>query len=308
MNRFERNEVCYSMSAAHEPVGRVSPGEPFVVETEDCYSGNLRTAADFFTKGMSGNPATGPVFVEGVKRGDVLAVEIRDIRTRDYAVMSLAPGAGAMGEFIEKAETTILPIRDRRVALREGVEVPVRPMIGVIGVAPAGDEVPNSTPGEHGGNMDCKEIVAGATVYLPVAVDGALLAMGDLHALMGDGEVAICGAEVSGEVTACARPLRGPLPTPAVETKEMVFFLGSEPTLDECERSVLEKAHRWLTRCLGLGANEAVRLMSLIGDLQVCQVVDPLKTMRFGFRKDALRFPEFRGSLADGFEIGSEVR
>jgi len=291
MKRIRRNQVCYKMSASNAPVLRVAPGETFVAETEDCYSGNLRTPSDVFTKAMwdTVNPATGPVFIEGARRGDTLAVEIQDIRTRDYAVMCVERGAGALGELIEGVETSILPIRDGKLLLGEGLAAPIRPMVGVIGVAPAGGPVLTGTPGEHGGNLDCKEITAGATVYLPVFAEGALLALGDIHALMGDGEVCICGAEVSGEITLRTRLLRGTLPTPAVETESAVWFLGSALTLDECERIVLDKAHAWLTGVLGLGANEAARFMSLLGDLQVCQVVDPLKTMRFGFRKERLR-------------------
>jgi amidase len=158
-------------------------------------------------------------------------------------------------------------------------------MIGVIGTAPAGAPVLNGTPGEHGGNMDCKLIAAGAIVYLPVNAPGALLCLGDLHALMGDGEVCICGAEVSGEVTLRARAGQSALPTPCVETDKHYHFIGSALTLDACEALVLAKAHRFLAGAGGLGANGAARAMSLLGDLAVCQVVDPLKTMRFSIPK-----------------------
>jgi amidase len=172
-------------------------------------------------------------------------------------------------------------------------------MIGVIGVAPTGKAVKNGTPGPHGGNMDCKEITAGATVFLPVAVDGALLAAGDLHAIMGDGEVAICAAEVAGEVTLSADVLQGcSLPTPAVETPDELLLLASAAALDECEKSVLAKAHRLLVDVLGRSSNEAARVMSLIGDLGVSQVVDPLKTMTFALPKSALSALDTNGRLA----------
>ena len=162
-------------------------------------------------------------------------------------------------------------------------------MIGVIGTAPTGESILNGTPGEHGGNMDCREITEGASVYLPANVDGALLSAGDLHALMGDGEVCICGAEVSGEIILRAEIVRAFLPTPCVETQSHVHFIGSAEGLDECEELVLRKSHAYLTHRLGLGANEAARIMSLIGDLHVCQVVDPLKTMRFSLPKCLLK-------------------
>ena len=302
MSRVSRDQVIYAMSRENPPALTVAPGESFVVETEDCYSGNLKTVDDVFTKDMwdTVNPASGPVFIEGAKPGDVLAVRIEKIETRDYAVMCVEKGAGALGDYIEGVETSVLPIADGCVVVRDDLKIPVNPMVGVIGVAPAGGPILNGTPGEHGGNMDCKEITAGTTVYFPVSAEGALLAMGDIHAVMGDGEVCICGAEVSGEITVRADVLRGGLPTPCVETADAVYFIGSALTLDECEKIVLGKANSYLTDVLGVGANEAARIMSLVGELQVCQVVDPLKTMRFGFPKRYLRPLGFAQSIADG--------
>lgn len=282
-----RDQACYSMSPDNRPVATVGQDEPFRVEAEDCYSGRLKTPADQFTKDMwaTVNPATGPVFVRDAEPGDTLRVEIIEIRVRDHAVMCLQHGSSPLGAFIEGIETSILPIENGLLQLSPNLAVPVRPMIGVIGTAPAGAPVLNGTPGEHGGNMDCKLVTAGAIVHLPVNTPGALLCLGDLHALMGDGEVCICGAEISGEVVLRARAGQSSLPTPCVETEKHYHFIGSALTLDECEAIVLAKAHRFLAGTGGLGANEAARAMSLLGDLAVCQVVDPLKTMRFSLPK-----------------------
>jgi amidase len=283
MKTLTKDMIVYAMSRQDPPALRVAAGESFRVQTEDCYSGALRTERDVFTRDKWDrvNPATGPVHVEGARPGDVLRVDIERIDVRDHAVMCVQKGAGAVGDKIEGAQTVILPIVANRLQLRDGLTVAIRPMIGVIGTAPAGEAVPTGTPGEHGGNMDCKEIADGSSLYLPVGVPGALLALGDLHALMGDGEVCGCGAEVSGEVELRAAPLRTNLPTPCVRTPEHWLFIGSAKTLDECEMIVLDKAHRFLTGIVGLSANEAARIMSLVGELRVCQVVDPLKTMKF---------------------------
>ena len=291
MKRLSKSAAVYRMDRKTPAALTVRPGERFVVETEDCYSGNLRTPKDRFTKAMwpTVNPATGPIAISGARPGQTLRVDILRIRTRDHAVMCVERGAGALAAHIRGIETTIHPIRKGMLAVRAGLSVRVRPMIGVIGCAPAGKAVPTGTPGEHGGNMDCNDIRAGVSVYLPVAAPGALLAMGDIHAVMGDGEVCICGAEVSGEITARAALLKSALPTPCVETKTHLLFIGSALKLDDCERIVLAKAHRFLTECEGLGANDAARMMSLLGDLRVCQVVDPLKTMKFAVPKSALR-------------------
>jgi amidase len=287
MIRIAKNKICYAMSAANEPVVTVQPNELFCMATEDCYGGKLKTPQGRFTKDMwdTVNPATGPVAIAGAMPGSILRVEIVEITTRDYAVMAVEHGAGALGAFIEGTETTILPIKNNRLLLNETLSIPLRPMIGVIGTAPAGRPVPTGTPGEHGGNMDCNRITAGSVVYLPVNAAGALLALGDLHAAMGDGEVCICGAEVAGEVTLKAAPAAFPIPTPCVETADHFHFIGSASTLDECERLVLKKAHGFLMEAGKMSSNEAARRMSLAGDLGVCQVVDPLKTMRFSVPK-----------------------
>lgn len=147
----------------------------------------------------------------------------------------------------------------------------------------------NGTPGAHGGNLDCKEITSGSSVYLPVSVKGGLLSLGDLHALMGDGEVCICGAEVSGTVTVRTGLMDTFLPTPCVETEDAIHFIAEGRTLDECQGKVLRKAHVFLTKILQVKPNEAARIMSLLGDLKVCQVVNPLKTMRFSLPRSFVR-------------------
>ena len=301
MERVTKDKVCYTMSAENEPVLHISEGESFCLEVEDCYSGHLRSSHDTFTREMwsTVNPATGPVHVEGSKAGDILRVDVKHIRTRDYAVMCVEEGSGALGEYIEGIETSIYPIKDEALVLGEELSIPIRPMIGVIGTAPEGEAIPNGTPGEHGGNMDCKEITAGSRVYLPVNVEGALLSVGDLHAVMGDGEVCICGAEVSGEVTMRTQVVRSFLPTPCVETEDHIHFIGSALSLDECEKIVLEKTHSYLTRALDLKPNEAARIMSLVGNLHVCQVVDPLKTMRFALPKWFLRSQGIKGNVTE---------
>lgn len=287
MHRVTKNNVHYSMSSANDPVLAVDQGTLFCVETEDCYSGNLKCSEDQFTKEMwdTVNPATGPVYINGSEPGDILKIEIEEITVRDYAVMCVEHQAGALGEFVEGTETSILPIENDMLIISKGLEIPIQPMVGVIGTAPAGKPVLNGTPGEHGGNMDCKLITAGSTLYLPVSVKGALLSLGDLHAVMGDGEVCICGAEVSGEVILKASVEGSCIPTPCVETESHFHFIGSALSLDECEQIVLRMAHTFLTKVVNMSVNDAVRAMSLLGDLGVCQIVNPLKTMRFSIPK-----------------------
>ena len=292
MKTVPKSMFCHAMSVRNRPVISVNPGEIFRVETEDCYSGSLRSRKDIFTeelwkKGV--NPATGPVFIRGARPGDVLKVDILKITTRAHAVMCLQHGIGALAGYVEGVETSLFEIKSDKLIADRGVALPVRTMIGVIGTAPAGRAIRNGVPGEHGGNMDCNRITAGTAIYLPVNCRGALLALGDLHAVMGDGETAGCGAEVSGAVTLKTALLKTRLPTPCLEADDCVYFIGSAKTLDGCEKIVLKKAVTFLTQCLGLKPNEAARFMSLAGDLEVCQVVDPLKTMRLRLPKELFR-------------------
>ncbi len=188
--------------------------------------------------------------------------------------------------------------RGDTVVYKDTVVVKQKPMLGVIGVAPAAGTVPNSTPGTHGGNMDCTLITSGAKLYLKVAVEGALFGCGDMHAVMGDGEVVVCGAETPGEVTLTPQVVDIPgLPTPFLENDEIVAVIASGETTDAAYKLALDMMHGFLTNVAGLSINDAAMLMSLVGNLKFCQVVDPLLTVRFEFPKSVLadygyRLPE----------------
>jgi amidase len=163
-------------------------------------------------------------------------------------------------------------------------------MIGVIGVAPAEGSVPNGTPGPHGGNLDCTLMREGNSAYFTVGVEGALFGAGDFHGAMGDGEIVVCGAEISGELRFRARvvDIKG-LPTPFVQTPEVVATIFSAPTTDEAANGAIHRMAQFLTDFVKIPLNDAGMLMSLVGELKFCQVVDPLKTVRFEFPKWVLK-------------------
>ena len=177
------------------------------------------------------NPATGPLYIAGARPGDVLRIDLLELKVGEQSSMVTIPGEGALGDVITQMETAILKREGDQVVFKDKIRVALKPMIGVIGVAPAEGEVPTGTPGPHGGNMDCTLIAAGNRVYFTVGVEGALFGAGDLHAAMGDGEIVVCGAETAGAVrfTAQVVDLAG-LPTPFVETGELVATIYSAPT------------------------------------------------------------------------------
>jgi amidase len=212
-----------------------------------------------------------------------------EIQVGQQSSMVTIPGEGALGDVITQMETAILKLEGNQVVFKDKIRVPMRPMIGVIGVAPAADEVPTGTPGAHGGNMDCTLIAAGNKVYFTVGVEGALFGAGDLHAAMGDGEIVVCGAETPGAVRFKASVVDLPgLPTPFIETPDLVATVFSAPTVDEAASGATHNMAQFLTKFAGISLNDAGMLMSLVGQLKFCQVVDPLKTVRFEFPKAVL--------------------
>ena len=299
MKKLTRDTVFYAFSGDLEPALEIEPGEKVQMETQDCFCGQVQTEADTVQTldRERVNPATGPVYIRGAVPGDILAVDIEDVQVADQGAMVTVPGEGALGDIITETETRIFRMERGQAVFNDKVRLPVKPMIGVIGVAPEGDPVPNTTPDAHGGNMDCTLIGAGCTVYLPVNTAGALLGMGDMHSAMGDGEIVLCALEVPGEVVFSTRVLReAKLPTPFLETTDLVATVYSALTLDEAADGAIHGMAQFLTESVGIGVNEAAMIMSIAGELKFCQVVDPLKTVRFEFPKSVLS--------AYGFSMG----
>jgi len=283
------SKCIYSMNPHNPPVAEVDSGEIVVFETKDCFSNQIQTERDLFAAigWATVNPATGPLAIRGAQPGDVLAVKILDIKVAQKGSMVAVPGMGALGSVITHPQTKIVPIVDGYAIFNEKVRIPVSPMIGVIGTAPGTGDIPNGTPGPHGGNIDTKLVAKGATVYLPVFVEGAKLAVGDLHAVMADGDVLICGVEVPGEVTLQADLVKGKsLQGPVLENDEGFYCIASAEDLDKATADAIDFAARFLKARLPLSINEIAMLMSITCNLQISQIVDPLKTARVEIPKN----------------------
>lgn len=290
MKRISKDSKIYAFSPENPAAASVRQEETFLVECHDCFTGTM-TPDELYSadKWETVNPATGPVEIEGAEPGELLLVDVIDISIPDRGLMITVPGMGALGHRFERAETKLVEIAEGAARITNRVTAPVIPMIGVIGTAPPEGSIPCGTPGPHGANMDCKLITKGARVYLPVNRDGAMLACGDVHAAMADGEACVSGVEVSSEITMEARSVpRDGWPCPCVETEDSVWIMHSAKTLDECERGCLDAAAGLLVEKGGLSENDAACVLSAVGDLCVCQVVDPLKTMRVRLPKRTL--------------------
>jgi amidase len=292
MTTVSRDHVFFAFNPANSPVARVRQGEVVTLETHDCFEGQIQTAQDLVTNlnWDHVNPATGPVYIEGVKPGDVLRIDLVEVEVGSQSSMVTVPGEGALGGLITEMETTILKREGDELVFKDKIRVQKKPMIGVIGVAPAAGSVANGTPGPHGGNMDCTLIGQGNRVYFTVGVEGALFGAGDLHAAMGDGEIVVCGAETAGQVRFKPQVvgMQG-LPTPFVETPEVVATIYSAEDVSAAAQGAIECMADFLTQFVKIPLNDAGMLMSLVGQLKFCQVVDPLKTVRFEFPKSVLK-------------------
>lgn len=283
MDLLMNDSVIYDFNKAHQPVKVVPSGATVEIVTYDCFENQLQTEEDEIT-GIDWNrvnPATGPIYVKDAEPGDMLKVSIERLEIGEQGVMVVGPDLGIMGHRLKKMEAKIIPIRDG-LALFNGIEIPLNPMIGVIGVAPEGDGVSCGTPGAHGGNMDNKMVTEGAVLYFPVFAEGALFGLGDFHAAMGDGEISVSGIEVPGKATVKLEVIKGEsLDQPMLENKEVVTQIASAATLDEAVKQATELMVYRIVEKTGMSVSEATMLMSAIGQVEVCQVVDPLMTARF---------------------------
>lgn len=273
-------------SRNNPPAAYAEDGDLVEFLTRDCYNRSVTEESmpiEIQTKGQPDNPSTGPLYVQGAEPGDVLAVDVLDIEVADHGVVAVG-----CGPFQEEGpeEFHILKIRDGEVNWK-GVPIPVDPMIGVIGTAMEDRDVPTMRAFPGGGNMDCRLIKKGARVYLPVRVSGALLSIGDVHAVMGDGEVDGTGLEVDGRVLVRVRILKGfELHWPVVETVDAWYVNTCGDTCDEAIRAGYLELRRLLAIAHGWSLSEAGIYMTLQCRLSCNQAcLEPRDTFRTGVPK-----------------------
>lgn len=286
-------DVVYGFSFDMEEKYRVSAGEEFVVETNDCFYQQIQSEVELIENLDHGafNPATGPIYVEGAKPGDLLKVKIKKIEVDSKGCSLTIPDAGFLPDRVTKALTKIIEIKDGFAIFSDEIKIPIRPMIGVIGVATRNEDglIATDTPYRHGGNMDTTDITAGTNLYLPVAAPGAMLALGDLHAVMGDGEVCVTGLEIPGRVTLEVELIKNKeIFWPILETKDSIQVIASDTDIEEALRLALEEMIRILEKAYDLSFEEAYILSSLGVDMKISQLVNPKKIARAAISKDIL--------------------
>ena len=201
-HRITRDEVVWAFGPDLVPVLEVEPGDVVTFETNDCFSGQIRSETDLVTSidFARVNSATGPVAVKGAEPGDSLVAEILDIRPIEWGVATLIPGFGQLIDQVKAPVTRLFEVKDGMIRQNERISFPARPMVGVVGVATGGETLSNGLAGKHGGNLDDHLHGKGATIFFPVRQPGGMFAVGDMHASMGDGEICFTGVEIAGEV------------------------------------------------------------------------------------------------------------
>ncbi|WP_417294782.1 acetamidase/formamidase family protein [Ellagibacter isourolithinifaciens] len=296
MIELDDSKTLFSFDKNLDPVLKVLSGETVRIRTKDCFGNQLQGPEDQLSEidWEAINPATGPIYVEGAVAGGTLKVHIDNIELDAQTSSCTGKDEGVCGDRFSDWATHFCKVEDGKVVWDERLSIPLAPMIGVIGVAPEGEPVNCGTPGKHGGNMDNTAIAAGATLYFPVAVDGALFGCGDMHAVMGDGEVSVSGAEVAGyaTVTLTALPELS-VPNPLIENETHFGIIVSAESLDKASELAVQQMVDLLASHTNESEADLVMLLSLVADVRVCQMVDPEKTVRFMVPKyvlDAIGF------------------
>ncbi len=274
MHRITREHAHYQFDRAIAPALTVEPGARITFETWDARHGAItRENQEVPANPPRGsNPLTGPVFVTGAEPGDELLVDIEDIALAETGWIAIKMGWGVLRHRVTRPATRLVRIEGETAHLGDTLSWPVRPMVGVIGTAPAEGSAPTSDPAEIGGNMDNNMVRVGTCVHLPVHVPGALFGLGDVHASMGDGEVTGTGIEICAEVTVSVALSKGTATArPWLETEDRYITCSQAPTLEEasviaCDDMADLLMHRW-----GLSFEDAFLFLSARGDVRISQ-------------------------------------
>ncbi|HUN09142.1 MAG TPA: acetamidase/formamidase family protein [Aggregatilineales bacterium] len=281
----------FNTIGSHEPVLHIAPGDTVITTTVDAHG---QDAADR-TVTAGPNPMTGPFYIEGAEPGDTLVVRIERL------IPNRATGWGRPGlahNVVDPTDVAALPSRQElaiwridpvqgRVYLQEPMgklgafSLPLQPMIGCFGVAPAdGQAISTATSGEYGGNMDYNGYGEGVTAYFPVFQPGALFHLGDGHAWQGDGEISGTGVETSFEMQFSVDLRKGqPSGWPRGENATHIFTAGNARPLDQAVQHATSEMLRWLQADYGFSAQEANLLLGYAVEYSVGNMFDPAYTM-----------------------------
>jgi len=289
----------YEFAPDMEPVYTAKNGESVTIVTVDSLNETVQSESDLIDAiPEEVNAATGPVAVETAMPGDVLKVEINDVRVNEkYGRIITAPGFGLLQNHddIDHPATRMTEIADDgEVLYFKDLEVPISPVIGTIGVATSEETITTLTPHDHGGNLDTTDMTSGTTAYFPVFQEGAMLALGDSKAAMADGEMCGTGAEIGTDVDVTVSVIKDSvinLRRPLVDTGDAWKTIASAKTLEDAIIMANEDLIKLLALEHDYSLTEAYLFSSLVGGFEISQVVDPLVTVRNSVPSEYLSNP-----------------
>ncbi|GAB3866011.1 acetamidase/formamidase family protein [Dactylosporangium cerinum] len=297
-HKMTESDLTYLFGGGRYPIADVLPGQVLSTSTEDCFGGAVLSTDDLPSKVCRQfNPVTGPFRVPGAEPGDTLALHFIDIApARDWGMSATFPHFGALTgthttamlqppldelvwRYTIDADAGVVRYHARRCDYT--VELPLDPMLGTVGVAPAGGEARSTiVPDRHGGNLDTPELRAGTTVYLGVNVPGAMFSIGDGHARQGQGEMCGVAVETAMHVTVAVDVIRGVVtPWPRIETDHQLISIGAARPLEDAFRISQHDLVTWTAELTGLDILDAYQLVSQAGRAAPGNVCDPLYTM-----------------------------
>jgi amidase len=288
MIRLDKTRRTYTFGPDNPAAISVDPGTTILFETLDALDDQIHSNLDPADKVdlEHVNGATGPVFVKGALPGDTLVAEIIEISPWNWGAALIIPGFGFLQDSLPGPYTRFLTIeKEGTIRFGEKINIPIKPMIGTIGVSPT-QSMTTLTSGAHGGNLDTTDIRAGSKLYLPVFVEGGLFGVGDVHAAMGDGEICGTGVECGADVVIKLELLKNyPIDRPRIETSKEIMTVASAESLPQAIRIALEDMVGWLQKSEDISREDAYILTSLCGDVRIGQIVDPAVTVRVALPK-----------------------
>jgi len=298
--KFEPSPSDFTWTfGGNKPVLKIDPGSALDLATEDAFCGRMNTPSDLPSKVLNFpyvNPLTGPFYVNGAEPGDTLAIHFAEIApSRDIGVSATIPFVGALTStgstpslqqpLEERVWIYDIDQNKRTATFRANdssfsIELPIRPFLGTVGVAPLQESKSSRVPDAHGGNMDTLQTCAGNTLFLGVNVDGALLSVGDGHFLQGHGE--LCGVAIEGatKTTLVIDLIKKKYCSwPRIVSDEFLMSVGSSKPLEDAYKIAFSELVKWVSQSFSLSIMDSYQLISQINEAEISNVVDPNYTV-----------------------------
>jgi amidase len=296
MQRFTVRDAKYAYSAAHGSIGTVDPDEPFEVECVEGFGDSFASPSDFSAEAYAAAEllkwaVTGPISVTGAEAGGAVAVTIRSVEvvTPGVVVYGSYTAEDPLAWWDEETAAEVYPAQGGSLRFDDRTTLETSPLVGCLAAAPADGAPHAKLQGRYGGNLDCREIRAGATVVLPVEHAGAGLYFGDCKALMGAGEI-VNPPEVGALVTATAAPRARPgaMTWPRIETAHTLTTLVSGNPLEWSARQAFRELLGWVVEDTDLPRPQAALLLGMVANTGICQISNTEYTASCSMPRDVL--------------------